>query len=151
LISAAFDTIDHSILLSHLSSWFGINKTALAWIGSNLSNRSFYVSINGSNSPVLQFNLGVPQGSVLGPLLFIIYTTPLSTLICDSSVSHHPYADNMQLFLSVSATNFSENILLLQETISQVSSWIVSNLLSLKPSKTGFLLIGLPKQLAENG
>ena len=80
-LSAAFDTIDHSILLHRLKSWFGINNTALSWIQSYLSSRSFSVDLNGTKSAPFQLLYGVPQGSVLGPLLFILYTTPLSTII----------------------------------------------------------------------
>jgi len=69
-LSAAFD-IDHSILLERLSSSFGISSTALSWIKSYLLNRSFYVNIENSNSSVFQLLYGVPQESVLGPLLFI--------------------------------------------------------------------------------
>jgi hypothetical protein len=64
-LSAAFDTIDHSILLERLSSWFGFNNTVLSWIKSYLTHRSFYVNLDGTKSSVL--------GSVLGPLLFILY------------------------------------------------------------------------------
>jgi len=68
-LSAVFDTIDHSILLERLSSWFGISSTALSWIKSYLLNRPFYVNNDNSKSSVLQLLYGVPQGSVLGPLL----------------------------------------------------------------------------------
>jgi len=92
-LSAAFDTIVHSILLERLSSWFGISSTALFWIKSNLLNRSFYVNIENSKSSALELLYGVPQGSVLG-LFFILYTTPLSTVISNSSVNHQLYADD---------------------------------------------------------
>jgi len=80
-VSAAFDTIDHSTLLERLSSWFGISSTALSWIKSYLLNRSFFVNIENPKSSVFQLLYGVPRGSNLGPLLFILYTTPLSTVI----------------------------------------------------------------------
>jgi uncharacterized protein involved in tolerance to divalent cations len=148
-LSAAFDTIDHSILLHRLKSWFGINNTVLSWIQSYLSSRSFSVDVNGNKSSFIQLLYGVPQGSVLGPLLFILYTTPLSSIISRNSVNHKLYADDTQLFLSFSAPNFSQNILLLQDTISEISNWMTSNFLSLNPSKTEFLLIGNPQQLAK--
>ena len=141
--------IDHSILLERLSSWFGITGTALNWIKSYLSSRSFYVKIKNSHSSIFQLLYGVPQGSVLGPLLFILYTTPLRTVISQSCVHHHLYADDTQLFISFSSSKFLENISLLENTIAKVCSWMSSNLLMLNPSKTDFLLIGLPKQLSK--
>ena len=112
-LSAAFDTIDHTILLERLSSWFELTSTALSWVKSYLLDRSFNVSIDGAVSPVYQLLYGVPQGSVLGPLLFILYTTPLSTVISNSSANHHLYADDTQLFLSFSAASYSHSIALL--------------------------------------
>ena len=91
------------------------------------------------------FNLHL---DVLGPLLFILYTTPLSSLISASSVNHHLYADDTKLFIFLSTANFKNNIRYLEDTISKVSSWVVPSL-SLNPSKTEFLLIGLPAQLTD--
>ena len=146
-LSAAFDTIDHSILLHRLSTWFGINNTPLQWIKSYLSTRYFSVSINGTKSSKHELLYGVPQGSVLGPLLFILYTTPLSSIISRTPVDHKLYADDTQLYISFSATNFANNIQHLQDTISNITSWMKSNFLSLNPTKTEFLLIGLLVQL----
>jgi hypothetical protein len=117
------------------------------WIESYLLQRSFYVNIDGSKSSSYQLLYGVPQGSVLGPLLFILYTTPLSTVISNSSALHQLYADDTQLFISFSAADFAHNITHLEQTISNVSDWMSSNFLSLNPSKTEFIIIGLPQQL----
>jgi len=130
-LSAALDTIDHSILLERLSSWFGISSTALSCIKSYLLNHSFYVNIENSKSFVFQLLYGVPQGSVLGPLLFILYTTPLCTVISNSSANHQLCADDTQLLLSISALDFSHNITLLENTITNVSNWMSSCLLIL--------------------
>ena len=146
-LSAAFDTIDHSILLHRLSTWFGFNGKVISWLTSYLSSRRFMVTINSTSSAQSSLNQGVPQGSVLGPLLFILYTTPLSCLISDSSLGHHMYADDNQLFISFATSEFSANILHLQATVDLVSQWMSANLLSLNQSKTEFLLIGLPAQL----
>jgi len=146
-LSAAFDTIDHSILLHRLSSWFGFDGTAISWPTSYLSSRSFVVSINSTLSATSPLRQGVSQGLVLGPLLFIHYTTPLSSLIANSSVGLHLFADDTQLFISFRAPEFSTNILHLQNTIDLVHQWISANLLSLNQSKTEFLLIGLFAQL----
>ena len=133
-----FDTIDHSILLHRLKSWFGFTETVLSWIHSYLPSQSFSVDINGIKSPPSPPLYTVPQGSVLGCLLFILYTTPLSTIISRSSVNHKLYADDTQLFLSFSADAFSEKIQLLQDTISEISTWMAYTFLSLNPTKTEF-------------
>jgi len=123
-LSAAFDTIDHSILIHRLSSWFGLTGTVLSWLNSHISSRDFVVNIKEYISDPLPLHQGVPQGSVLGLLLFILYSTPLSSLKSDSSVKHHLYADDTQLFISFSAPNFSLNIAHLKTTIDNVSTWM---------------------------
>jgi len=148
-LSAAFDTIDHSILLHRLSSWFGLSGKVLSWLSSYLESRSIVVNINSSVSDQFPLHQGVPRGSVLGPLLFILYTTPLSSLISDSSCSRHLYADDNKLFISFAALDFSAKILHLQTTIDLFSNWMSSNLLSLNQTKTEILLFGLPTQLSK--
>ena len=159
-LSAAFDTIDHTILLHRLSTWFGICDTARSWFSSYLSNRSFSVKCNGLKSSPSDLSIGVPQGSVLGPILFILYTTPLSSLIASlnapsshiaaqSPINHHLYADDTQLFISFSPSDFSSAELSLSRTIDAISEWMTCNFLTLNPSKTEFLLIGLPQQLTK--
>ena len=80
-LSAAFDTIDHQILLSRLNSVFGIYSTALQWFHSYLSDRYQSTSVNNSSLSPSQLMYGVPQGAVLGPILFVLCTTPLSDII----------------------------------------------------------------------
>ena len=79
-LSAAFDTIDHEKLLHRLETRFGINGTALDWFRSYLSNRSQAVRINNSSSEKMYLNFGVPQGSVLGPVLFTLYVAPVADI-----------------------------------------------------------------------
>jgi Reverse transcriptase (RNA-dependent DNA polymerase) len=116
-LSTAFDTVDHCILFERLSSWFGISGTALNWVNSHLKSRSFYVQVKDSQSSVYQLLYGVPQGSDLGPLLSILYASPLSTIISKSSVHHHLYADDTQFLISFSYNKFRENVSLLENAI----------------------------------
>ena len=76
-LSAAFDTVDHTNLLNRLSSDFGISGLALGWFRSYLAEREQYVSVSDAKSDGIRLQFGVPQGSVLGPVLFTIYTSPL--------------------------------------------------------------------------
>ena len=76
-LSSAFDTIDHKILLEQLSSKFGFRGKVLNWFSSYLSGRSYRVMLNGTSSDKYELNFGVPQGSCLGPLLFILYASIL--------------------------------------------------------------------------
>ena len=131
-LSAAFDTIDHDILLTRLSSWFGIHGSVLKWFKSYLSSRTFSVKCNDCFSFLHTSLYGVPQGSVLGPLLFRMYTTPVSTLI--SSLSLY----DTQLFLSFHPSDFQASITHLLNALTQITSWMTSNLLSLNSSKTEF-------------
>jgi len=92
---------------------------------------------------------GVPQSSVLGPQLFVMCTTPLSTLISFLSLDHHLYADDIQLFFFFHSLNFDSSISHLQDALQHISSWMTANRLTLNSSKTEFLLIGLKTQLAK--
>ena len=78
-----------------------------------------------------------------------MYTTPLSTLISSRSLNHHLYADDTQIFIFFEPKTFTTAITQLQDTISDISSWMTANLLSLNPSKTEFMLIGLPQQISK--
>jgi Reverse transcriptase (RNA-dependent DNA polymerase) len=145
-LSAAFDTIDNSILLTRLEYNFGITGTALSLVTSYLQNRSQAVLIRKDCSPACSLLTGVPQGSVLGPLLFCLYTTPLSYIFYNSDVSYRLYADDTQLYISFSSSDSVNSFSILSSTLDSVYSWFSSNRLSVNPSKTKFLLIGTPQQ-----
>ena len=141
-LSAAFDTIDHSILLQRLKSWFGINNTVLFWIQSYLFSRSFTVSINSIKSSPFHLLYGVPQGSVLDPLLFILYTTPINHIISRSSVNHKLYADDTQLFLSSSPCNSYKTPFLKSRP-----GWLPTSFLSTPLKLNFYSLVFLPSSL----
>ena len=141
-LSAAFDTIDHSMLAKRLSEWFGLSGSALNWIKCYLTNRSQHIKVNGTLSKEFSLKYGVPQGSVLGPLLFSMYTAPLSSLISQFPVQHKLYADDTQIYLSFTTSEFDSKINTLQNCLNAVQSWMFSSKLKLNPDKTEFLLIG---------
>ena len=99
-LSAAFDTIDHQILLSRMEKRFRVTGTALDWLKSYLCGRRQVTVISRSKSDIKQLHYGVPQGSVLGPLLFVCYMTPLSDIIDQHGPSKHFYADDSELYLA---------------------------------------------------
>ena len=148
-LSAAFDTVDHSILLTCLQNWFGLDGLSLDWFSSYLSLRSQAVSINDSISAFSTLSCGVPQGSVLGPLLFTLYTTPLGSVISKNSLKYHLYADHTQLYISFTPTTSALSLETLTTTFNDILSWMNLNKLLLNPSKTEFLLIGTKQQRLE--
>ena len=145
-LSAAFDTIDHSILIDRLSTWFGICGKPLSWFKSYLHGRSQSINLSGTLSSSFDLPYGVPQGSVLGPLLFTLYTTPLSKIIDSHSVSHHLYSDDTQIYTSFDFENSKHSLTVLQNCLSHVQSWMHLNKLKLNAEKTEFILLGHKQQ-----
>ena len=100
-LSAAFDTVDHATLVSRLSDCFSIQGAAQAWFESYFESRKYYVHVEGGQSnPLCKIvDLGVPQGSVLGPILYVLYMIPVADNIKAHRVKYHFYADVMLSFM----------------------------------------------------
>ena len=118
----------------------------ISWFKCYLSDRLQFAKLDHcvSNNEALPF--GVPQGSVLGPLLFTLYTGPLSRVITSQSVPHRLYADDTQLYIFFSADNSESSFYRLQQCLISVQDWMTANKLKLNPNKTEFLLIGHERQ-----
>ena len=146
-LSAAFDTLDHAILLHHLSTWFDISFVSLQWVTSYLSSRTSTIGIPPHSFPSSPLTCGVPQGSVLSPVLFIFIPLilALSSVLLLSLTSYMLMTHNSSYLLFIK--NYLSAINNLQSTITLISSWMSSNYLTLNPSKTEFLLISLPQCL----
>lgn len=141
-LSAAFDTIDHPLLLSSLSSYFGINDTCLSWIRSYLQDRYQCINLSGTLSKPVASHYGVPQGSVLGPLLFSLYTSPLSDIIDKHSINHHLYADDTQIYTSFFPDQCEHSLTNIENCLCKIQDWMYENKLKLNPDKTEFMLLG---------
>ena len=141
-LQKAFDTVDHKILLRKLDH-YGVRGTANDWFKSYLSNRKQFVTINGVNSELKSMNYGVPQGSVLGPLLFLIYINDLHSIIKYSTTRH--YADDTCLLLNGKSLKQLKKQLNIDLKI--LTAWLKANKISLNASKTEYLIFRNPKKM----
>ena len=107
-LSAAFDTVDHDIFLQRLESSFGIADVARDWFRSYLSGRRQFVCCGGIRSSAVPLICGVPQGSVLGPVLFILYVADLAALVESHGLTPHQYADDTQIYGSCSPSHVDD-------------------------------------------
>ena len=151
-VSAGFETVDHTILLDRLSSAFGISGHAYSWLDFYLRNRSQSISINCKTSTKFHTKYGVPQGSCLGPLLFVLYASRLFKIIEHHLPDVHAYADDTQLYISFNADSGPEQsaaIEAMQNCIVDIRKWMLQDRLKLNDDKTEFIIIGTRQQLAK--
>ena len=134
-LSKAFDTIDHNILL-HKLEFYGIRGFALNWFRSYLSHRSQYTHYNGIDSETQNVKCGVPQGSVLGPFLFIIYTNDLPS--CLNLTKTFLFADNTTIYLSSNDHGFMYKTM--NDELDILTDWFQANKLSLNATKSKYML-----------
>ena len=146
-LSAAFDTIDHNILLGYLKSWLGLGGTVLKWFASYLSDRCQTIKIGSTLSELSKLIYGILQGSVLGSLLFSLYTTPLSKIFpLHLIIKFHFYADDTQLYIHLSHKNASAAFVKLIACLHDVQQWMSRSKLKLNPEKNEFIVFGSKAQ-----
>jgi hypothetical protein len=133
-LSAAFDTVDYEILFRRLEADCGIVGTALSWIKSYLTGRKQAVRCGGALSVTSSLACGVPQGSVLGPLLFLVYTSGLDEVIRRHDLKNHAYADDAQIYGSCKPGDSDALRVTMLDCINDVNVWMSSNRLKLNPA-----------------
>ena len=141
-MSAAFDIVDHDILIRRLETSFGIKSTALAWLRSFLTERTQQVVFNDQTSSKVIVASGVPQGSVLGPLIFLLYTADIPLIALGHRIGALFYADDGQLYLFGKAGEAESMISRVTECIADIDIWMSSNRLKLNSDKTQFIWLG---------
>jgi hypothetical protein len=148
-LSAAFDTIDHNILIERLEKTLGIQGKALNWIKSYLSNRTQRVQIKGIQSEAKPLEFGVPQGSVMGPRMFLGYTQPLGAIARKHGLHLHVYADDTQLYLEFRKEDTEVTIEKIQKCVEDIQSWMTANWLKLNEDKTEIIIFGTKYKLSQ--
>jgi len=142
-LSAAFDTVDHSILLRRLQDDFGFTGTVNRWFQSYLRDRTSRVYVKGAFSDATNLLFGVPQGSVIGPQLFTYYIRPIGHILRQHSIEYHIYADDIQLYLIFNPTVPGDAecaLFRLSECVKELHSWLTINKLMMNQDKTEFFI-----------
>ena len=121
-LSAAFETIYHTILLSRLDDWFGVTGKALDWFKSYFTGTCQRIEIGDCLSSKADLKFGVPQGSVLGPLPFMLYTAPMSSMTFEHTIPYHLYADDSQRYVSFASGDPAAALNGLQSCLASVQS-----------------------------
>ena len=143
-LSAAFDTVVHEYLLSDLKS-IGIDGSAYRWFESYLQNGEVTVVVSQRKSETRKLTKGVPQGSVLGPTLFTIYTIELSWILKKHNVIFKLYADSTQFYFSI--TTIQSTMSKMEEVMTDIKNWMVKKRLKLNDDKTECMLFGTENTL----
>ena len=143
-LSSAFDLVDHSVLIKRLKDDFNIGGTVLKWFKSYLCERSFRVKINISLSNGVIVLYGVPQGSILGPILFLLYISEIEKIALIHGFMIHMFADDMQLYISFQRLNLIHTVSSIELCLRDIKFWMSMNFLKVNEDKTKLMLF-LPK------
>ena len=151
-LSSAFDTVDHDILLDRLNNEFGIKGRVLEWFTSYLCKLSQFILVNGGRSRLFDVSYGVPQGSFLAPLLFVLYVSKLFRIVEKHLPDAHAFADDSQLYVLFKPDSRCDQlaaVAALEHCIDDIKDWMLSDKLKVNDRKTEFLIIGTRQQLAK--
>ena len=143
-LSAAFDTIDHAHLFKLLQDEYGVRGTALAWFRTYMEDRTYRVQIDSTTSEHIPLQCGVPQGSVLGPVIFTLYTTTMQRIFRRHGVHYHKYADDIQLYAYYNPAvpgDQAETVRQLRDCIREVRRWMTLRMLKLNDDKTEMIIL----------
>ena len=105
-MSVVFDAVDHSVLCKCAQVEFVVNGTVLDWLQSFVTDRSQYIAIGDERSETANLSSGVPQGSILGPILLALYVSPIDDVICSRAIKYHQYADDIMLYITLATNRF---------------------------------------------
>ena len=134
--SAAFDTVDHKILLEKLESKFYISHSALQLIRSYLTDRTFSTKVKDVQSSPRHLKFGVPQGSLLGPLFYILYTSEIEDIVLKHGLQIITYADDCQIYITFRNEEKSKSEIILKNCLDDIKAWMDDNFLKLNEDKT---------------
>ena len=149
-LSAAFDTVNHTILLDVLKSCFGITEHFLTWISSYLSTRKCLVQIGHLTSKRVEIDFSVPQGNILGPILFNCYASTLMEIIPerkDSLLSGYAHGHAIIHSFSPDNNNIKQKI---ENDIGKIKTWMEESQLKMNDAKTEFIVLGTANNLEKN-
>ena len=142
----AFDTIDHDLLLSRLTEWFGIDGVVLQWVRSYLTGRSQLVKINGvpllRNCYCAVFHKALCWVHFFLLCILLSSLSSLSSIITAFGLKHHLYADDRQIYTSFVAEDITQSLIIVQNCMLAIQVWMDQNMLKLNPSKTELMIIG---------
>ena len=141
-VSAAFDTVDHDILMDWLARLSGLVGNVFDWLASFVTGRTYAVRFGGMNPPPRKVRSGIPQGLILGPLLYILYTADVAALVESLGFKVHLYANDTQLYDFCSPSDAVVLASRVNTAIKVVSCWMSSNRLCLNLDKTKYLWFG---------